>query len=52
MQMAVSVIRVIWWSIDLVLTLTGKMMPAMDMMALGMLLEACWSLFNQHRHQA
>lgn len=43
-------IRVCFWFVVLVLVLAGKMMPAMDLMALGMLLEAsCYLYQSYHR---
>lgn len=41
-------LRVIFWFIVVILTFSNRMMLAMDWMAVGMFLEACWCLAQRH----
>lgn len=49
MSNAISIVRVIFWLIVLILCLCNKMMLAMDLMAIGMLAEAIISIYHQHQ---
>lgn len=51
MQQAIVWIRALWWLVVVILTFSNLMMLSMDLMAVGMFLEAVNCLYHYYHQQ-